>query len=130
MATKAVIAVLRTAKLDPAEWDVPEIARKVNVWIGDYHAELTDPEVSTWSAELQAAHYAEFGSLPAVDFIEQCVIEAGPDTAPWSQLAARVAAGEFESWPPVWQAHTPQHASQTHEQHRQPLRSTHDGHDG
>lgn len=104
-----IAELLRRAGLDPDHWDLPEIVRKTNTWITDNHAELTDPEVKTWSPQLQAEHYNEFGSLAAVDFIEQCVIEAGPDTAPWAELGARAEAGEFEDWPPVWQAQIPDH---------------------
>ncbi len=57
-----------------------------------------------WDAVDQAAHLAEFGSLAAVDFIEQCVIESGPAAAPWRELQARVDAGEFGDWSPVWVA--------------------------
>lgn len=52
----------------------------------------------------QAAHLAEFGHLAAVDFIEQCVIEASPGTAPWDELQRRVDVGDFDGWPPVWMA--------------------------
>lgn len=104
-----ITALLRRAGLDPAEWDLAEIVRKANRWISDNHAELTAAEVATWSSAWQIEHYAEFGQLAAVDFIEQCVIEAGPSTAPWSTLAARADAGEFADWPPVWQADIPAH---------------------
>jgi hypothetical protein len=104
-----IAELLRRAGLDPADWDLPEILRQTNAWISDCHVELTAPEVATWSPKLQAEHYAEFGSLAAVDFIEQCVIEAGPETAPWEELAARADAGDFETWPPVWQAEKPSH---------------------
>lgn len=97
------------AGLDPSDWDLPEIVPKTNAWISDYHAELTDSEVATWSITLQADQYAEFGSLAAVDFIEQCVIEGGPDTAPWEALVTRADAGEFATWPPVWEAEKPAH---------------------
>lgn len=109
LTTAEITDLLRRAGLDPADWHLPEIVRKTNVWISDYHAELTDSEVATWSITLQAAQYAEFGSLAAVDFIEQCVIEAGPDTAPWEVLSVRAEAGEFATWPPVWEAEKPAH---------------------
>ncbi|MFV8227498.1 hypothetical protein [Mycolicibacterium fortuitum] len=109
LTAEQITELLRRAGLNPDHWDLPEIVRKTNAWIADYHAELTDPEVKTWSRQGQSEHYDEFGSLAAVDFIEQCVIEAGPDTAPWTDLAARAEAGEFEAWPPVWQAQRPAH---------------------
>ena len=102
-----IAELLGRAGLVAADWDLAEIGRRANAWIADYHAELTDPEVRSWSVEVQAAHYAEFGSLAAVDFFEQCVAEDAPPTAPWQQLWARVDDGEFDAWPPVWQAATP-----------------------
>ena len=98
---------LRRADLDPSDWDVAGIAERTNSWIADNHAELVDPEVSTWTTELRAQHYAEFGALAAVDFYEQCVIETGPDSAPWQALQDRVEAGDFDTWDPVWSASKP-----------------------
>lgn len=103
-----VTDLLRRARLNPAQWDLSEIARKANAWITDNLNELSYMGAG-WSPEEQAAHLAEFGHLTAIDFIEQCVIEAGPATAPWTDLAARADAGEFASWPPVWQAQRPAH---------------------
>ena len=98
---------LRRADLDPADWDMAGIAARTNSWIADNHAELVDSEVATWTADLQAQHYDEFGALAAVDFYEQCVIETGPDSAPWQALQDRVEAGEFDTWEPVWSAPKP-----------------------
>jgi hypothetical protein len=99
--------LLRRAGLDPADWDMAGVAAKVNGWIADNHAELTDAEVKTWSTHVQAEHHDEFGTLAAVDFFEQCVIETGPDSAPWQGVRARVDAGEFDGWDPVWVASKP-----------------------
>lgn len=107
LSTDEIADLLRRADLDPADWDVTGIAARTNEWIADNHAELTDAEVARWSAQLQAEHYAEFGSLAAVDFFEQCVIETGPDSAPWQGVQARVDAGEFDTWDPVWTAPKP-----------------------
>lgn len=96
-----VTAFLRSAALDPQQWDIEEITRKVNQWVHDNLIELGQIEAG-WSSADKAAHYAEFGAVSAVDFIEQCVIEAGPDTAPWSDLQHRVDAGEFDDWPSIW----------------------------
>lgn len=98
---------LRRANLDPAQWDLAGIMARTNDWIADYHLELTAPEVKTWSPQLQAAQYDEFGKLAAVDFFEQCVIETGPDSVPWQDLQDRVETGEFETWPPIWEATRP-----------------------
>lgn len=98
-----VAALLRGAQLDPAQWDLSEIARKANAWITDNLNELSHMGTG-WPSEDQAAHLAEFGHLTAIDFIEQCVIEAGPDTAPWQGLQRRADAGEFDDWPPIWTA--------------------------
>lgn len=106
---EGVIELLRRAELDPADWNVTAILRRTNAWISDYDAELTDPDVATWSTADQVEHYAEFGSLAAVDFFEQCVIEASSATAPWPALAARADAGDFDNWPPVWEALKPRH---------------------
>lgn len=99
-----IAAFLRRAQLNPHQWDSAEIARKTNAWITDNLNELSHMG-SDWRPEDRAAHLTEFGSLAAVDFIEQCVIEAGPDTAPWRELWQRVDAGEFDDWPPIWTAH-------------------------
>ncbi|MGV0740220.1 hypothetical protein ABQF35_28160 [Mycobacterium syngnathidarum] len=100
--TDDVASFLRRASLDPQQWDLPAIARKANTWAANNQVELDHIE-SHWPAEDKAAHRAEFGAISTVDFIEQCVIEAGPDAAPWSDLQTRVNAGEFDSWPPIWQ---------------------------
>lgn len=102
-----IAELLRRAGLDPAAWNLAGIAERTNAWIADNHAELTDPEVRTWSAQLQAQQYEEFGHLAAVDFYEQCVIETGLDSAPWRALQSRVDAGEFDTWDPVWSAPRP-----------------------
>lgn len=109
LSAEDVAAVLRHAGLRPADWDLTEIVRRTNRWISDYRAELTDPDVATWSIAWQIEQYAEFGRLNTVDWIEQCVIEAGPSTAPWERLAERVQADEFADWPPIWQADVPDH---------------------
>ena len=96
-----VTDLLRRARLNPAQWDLSEIARKANAWITDNLNELSHMGTG-WPPEDQAAHLAEFGHLTAIDFIEQCVIEAGPDTAPWQDLQHRADAGEFDDWPPIW----------------------------
>lgn len=96
-----VTDLLRRASLNPAQWDLSEIARKANAWITDNLNELS--HIGTgWPSEDQAAHLAEFGHLTAIDFIEQCVIEAGPDAAPWQELQCRAGTGEFDDWPPIW----------------------------
>lgn len=97
-----VTAFLQQAGLDPKHWDISEITRKVNRWVTDQFIELGEME-ATWSDADKAAHHAEFGSVAAVDFLEQCVIEAGPDSAPWRDLQRRVDAGEFDEWQPIWQ---------------------------
>lgn len=96
-----VAALLRRAQLSPEQWNLDAITRKTNTWITDNLNELSHMGTG-WTPEDRAAHLAEFGSLTAVDFIEQCVIEAGPDTAPWQDLQRRADAGEFETWPPIW----------------------------
>ncbi|GAB5901829.1 hypothetical protein [Mycolicibacterium mageritense] len=98
-----VTAFLERADLDPGQWNIAEITRKANNWVTINRTELAqiDPQ---WSTEDKTAHYAEFGAVSAVDFVEQCVIEAGPDTAPWRELQIRADAGEFQDWPPVWRA--------------------------
>jgi len=98
-----ITALLHRAHLNPEQWDLSEIARKANAWITDNLNELSHMGAS-WSPEDRAAHLAEFGNLTAIDFIEQCVIEAGPGTAPWQDLQHRVDAGEFDTWPPIWLA--------------------------
>lgn len=103
-----VAALLRRAQLDPDQWNPPEITRKANTWIADNLGELSHMSVD-WTPEDRAAHLSEFGHLSAVDFIEQCVIEVAPDTAPWQDLQHRADAGEFEGWPPVWTAHSAPH---------------------
>ncbi|MDG5781846.1 hypothetical protein, partial [Mycolicibacterium fortuitum] len=102
LTTDDVASFLRRASLDPQQWDLPAIARKANTWAANNQVEL-DHIDRRWSANDQAAHRAEFATISTVDFIEQCVIEAGPDTAPWNDLQTRVNAGEFDSWPPIWQ---------------------------
>lgn len=104
LSQEQIAAHLRHANLDPTDWDMAGITARTNDWIADCHAELVEPEVKTWSATVQADYYDEFGSLAAVDFFEQCVIETGPDSAPWQKLQDRVEAGEFASWPPIWEA--------------------------
>ena len=101
-----VIDLLRGARLDPAQWDLSEIVRKANAWITDNLNELSYMGAG-WPPQDRAAHLAEFGSLTAIDFIEQCVIEAGPDAAPWQELQRRADAGEFDDWPPIWTADRP-----------------------
>lgn len=98
-----VTALLCRAQLDSGQWNLHEITHKANAWIADNLGELSHMSVD-WTPEDRAAHLAEFGGLAAVDFIEQCVIEAGPDTAPWQDLQRRVDAGEFDEWPPIWTA--------------------------
>lgn len=98
-----VAALLRRAQLDPDQWNLPEITRKTNAWIADNLNELSHMSAD-WTPEDRAAHLVEFGHLAAVDFIEQCVIEAGPGTAPWQDLQHRANAGEFDEWPPIWTA--------------------------
>jgi hypothetical protein len=105
VSTDDVAAFLRRADLNPGHWDVPEITRKANGWVTSNLIELEAMEPN-WTAEDRAAHHAEFGALSAVDFVEQCVIEAGPDSAPCEQLQARVDAGDFDDWQPIWR-HTP-----------------------
>lgn len=102
-----ITETLRRAHLDPTQWDLAGIMARTNDWISDYHVELTQPEVKTWSPQLQAEQYDEFGTLAAVDFFEQCVMETGPDSAQWQDLQERVEAGEFETWPPIWEAPRP-----------------------
>lgn len=102
ISTHQVAALLRRAQLDPDQWDLPEIARKANTWIANNLVELA--QMTGWSHDDQAAHLAEFGHLVAIDFIEQCVIEAGPDTAPWQDLQHRADTGHFDNWPPIWTA--------------------------
>lgn len=102
-----IAAFLRRARLNPHQWDLAEITRKTNAWIADNLTELSQMDAD-WRPEDKAAHLAEFGSLAAVDFLEQCVIEAGPATAPWRELWQRVDTGEFDHWPPIWTAH-PRH---------------------
>lgn len=97
-----VTDLLHRARLNPAQWDLSEIARKANAWITDNLNELYMG--AGWPPQDRAAHLAEFGSLAAIDFIEQCVIEAGPDTAPWQELQRRADAGDFDDWPPIWTA--------------------------
>lgn len=104
LTTADVTAQLERAGLRPEDWDLPVIVAKANAWVESNLDELGDPDVATWSPALQAEHYAEFGKLAAVDFFEQCVVEAGPGTAPWQDLAARADDGDFAAWPPVWQA--------------------------
>ncbi len=104
LTTADIAAQLERAGLRPEDWDLAVIVAKANAWVASNLDELNDPDVATWSVALQAAHYAEFGKLAAVDFFEQCVVEAGPDTAPWQELAARADDGDFATWPPVWQA--------------------------
>ncbi|OBB17018.1 hypothetical protein A5761_11210 [Mycolicibacterium setense] len=99
--TDEVTAFLRQAGLDPQHWDIGEITRKVHRWVTDHLIELGAME-PTWSDADKAAHHAEFGSVAAVDFLEQCVIEAGPDSAPWRELQQRVDTGEFDEWQPIW----------------------------
>lgn len=103
ISTGQITALLRRAQLNPEQWDLSEIARKANAWITDNLNELSHMGAG-WPPEDRAAHLAEFGSLTAIDFIEQCVIEAGPDTAPWQDLQHRAGAGEFDDWPPIWTA--------------------------
>lgn len=76
-----VAALLRRAQLDPERWNLPDIARKTNAWITENLNELSCISAA-WTPGHQAAHLAEFGSLTAVDFVEQCVIEAGPTQPP------------------------------------------------
>lgn len=101
-----VTAFLRRAALNPQHWDVPEITRAANRWVTNNLTELDQMEPD-WSAEDRRAHHAEFGAVSAVDFLEQCVIEAGPDSAPWPELQERVDAGEFDDWQPIWR-HVPE----------------------
>lgn len=102
VSTDDVTAVLLQAGLDPQQWDIGAITNKVNRWVTDHLIELGEMD-PTWSDADKAAHRAEFGSVAAVDFLEQCVIEAGPDSAPWRDLQHRVDAGEFDEWQPIWQ---------------------------
>ncbi|MGY1994496.1 hypothetical protein [Mycolicibacterium fortuitum] len=125
LTTDDVASFLRRASLDPQQWDLPAIARKANTWAANNQVELDhiDPR---WSADDKTAHRAEFGTISTVDFIEQCVIEAGPDTAPWNDLQTRVNAGEFDAWPPIWQhgRHTTQSADQlARDRHQRRARS-------
>lgn len=101
--TAQVAALLRRAQLSPEQWNLDAITRKTNAWITDNLNELSHMGAG-WTHEDRAAHLAEFASLAAVDFIEQCVIEAGPAAAPWQDLQRRVDAGEFDEWPPIWTA--------------------------
>lgn len=95
---------VRRFGLDPQAWDLTEICRETNAWIAELLVELAAGEDPRWSPQERAEHYAEFGALSTVDFIEQCVIEAGPDSAPWPDLQNRVDAGEFDQVLPVWAA--------------------------
>lgn len=106
-----VTTFLRRAGLDPQHWDVKAIVGKANRWVADNLLELAQMG-QQWSTEDQAAHLAEFGAVSAVDFVEQCVIEAGPDTAPWDDLQRRADAGEFDEWEPIWRhtSHAEEHS--------------------
>lgn len=106
-----VTTFLRQAGLSPELWDVQEILGKANRWVADNLRELAEMD-QQWSVDDQAAHLAEFGAVSAVDFVEQCIIEAGPDTAPWDDLQRRADAGEFDDWEPIWHhtAHAERHS--------------------
>lgn len=108
-----VTTFLRQAGLDPQQWDIQEIVRNANRWVADNLLELAEMD-QQWSADERAAHHAEFGAVSAVDFVEQCVIEAGPDTAPWDDLQRRADAGEFDDWEPIWH-HTADAEQHPHE---------------
>lgn len=107
LTAEEVTAALDRAGLNPVAWNLSEILRAANSWIGGLLVDLAAGEDPTWSAAERAEHRAEFGALSAVDFLEQCVIEAGPDTAPWQELQARITAGEFDAAKPVWAAPNP-----------------------
>lgn len=102
ISTTAITALLHRAGLTVEHWDLTAIIEKTNVWISGNLIELS--EMNDWDPRDRAAHLAEFGHLTAVDFFEQCVIEAGPNTAPWRELQRRVGVGDFDGWPPVWTA--------------------------
>ncbi len=109
LTSEQVTEHLHRLGLAPQDWDLAEICRKTNSWIGHLLVELAATDAPTWSPAARAEHRAEVGALTAVDFVEQCVIEAGPDTAPWRELQDRVDAGEFDRADPVWAAPNPLH---------------------
>ncbi|SKU63531.1 Uncharacterised protein [Mycobacteroides abscessus subsp. abscessus] len=63
-----VTDLLCRARLNPAQWDLSEIARKANAWITDNLNELSHMGTG-WPSEDQAAHLAELGSLAAIDWL-------------------------------------------------------------
>lgn len=107
LSEEQILEHLRRFRLAPAQWAPATICRKANAWIGANLAELAGAENPTWATADREAHYAEFGTLSAVDFLEQCVIEDSPPDAPWEDLNERLQGGEFDSAAPVWIAPTP-----------------------